>query len=44
MIKFRKRLTKFKITIALPKKVEVRTLLRQLKSLRIEEALANLIR
>ena len=42
-IKFRKRLTKFEITIVLPKKFGSKVLLRKLKSLRFEEALANLI-
>ena len=40
-IKFRKRLTKFMITIALSKKFGSKALLRQLKSLRFEVALAN---
>ena len=44
MIKFRKRLWKFKITIALPKKFGSKGFITQLKSLRFEEALANLMR
>ena len=46
-IKFRKRLTKLRITIVLPKKFGskgcITAVLQQLKSLRFEEALANLI-
>ena len=44
MVKFRKRLTKFKITITLPKKFGSKGFITALKSLRFEEALANLIR
>ena len=43
MIKFRKRLTKFKITIALPKKFGSKGFITVVKVIRFEEALANLI-
>ena len=42
-IKFRKRLMKFKITIALPKKFGSKGFITAVKSLRFEDALANLI-
>ena len=43
MIKFRKRLAKFKIMIALPKKFGSKGFITAVRSLRYEEALANLI-